>query len=92
MAAIKDMDLVKIGHHGSVTSSSPVFAGKVSAKIGIISVGRGNKFGHPSSKVVERWRTLGTQPWRTDLSGAVTVISNGENLHLFPMLKEKSPS
>jgi len=89
MGAVANVDLVKIGHHGSVTSSSQEFAGKTHAKIGIISVGRGNKFGHPSSTVLKRWEALGTRSWRTDRSGAVTVISKGGNLLLFPMIREK---
>ncbi|NQU68440.1 MAG: DNA internalization-related competence protein ComEC/Rec2 [Candidatus Marinimicrobia bacterium] len=87
---INQMDIIKIGHHGSTTSSTDLFCNQVDAKIGIISVGKNNKFRHPSQEIIDRWENQGTQIFRTDQTGAVTVISNGSSFTYSMMLKNGS--
>ncbi|MBR0231604.1 MAG: MBL fold metallo-hydrolase [Clostridia bacterium] len=74
-------DAVKIGHHGSADSSSEEFVRAVGAKIGIISCGAGNPYGHPNRGVMTRWLDSGMETLlRTDLEGTVTVVSDGETV------------
>lgn len=72
-AGIGEVDVVKVAHHGSPTSSSPVFVATTRPALAVISCGVANPFGFPSPEVVERWRAVGARVERTDLSGAITV-------------------
>lgn len=74
-----DVDIVKIGHHGSNTSSSIDFINRVSAKYGIISVGE-NSYGHPNEDVVSRWTSSGTIIYRTDINGNIVITTNGSDI------------
>ncbi len=69
--------VLKIGHHGSATSSTPEFVNDVKPSLAIISVGRSNKFGHPSKGVIARLADIGIPIARTDNDGAIIVESNG---------------
>ncbi|MBI3110402.1 MAG: DNA internalization-related competence protein ComEC/Rec2 [Ignavibacteriales bacterium] len=73
-----DSDVLKAGHHGSVTSSSEEFINGVSPASVLVSVGKNNKFKHPSPLVMERYRSKGVEVLRTDLEGAIVLESNGE--------------
>ena len=84
---IIESDVIKIGHHGSRTSSTIQFCNSVSAKYGIISVGKNNKFNHPSDLILKRWDSIGTQLFRTDQSGAVTLLSDGHSIKVNTMLR-----
>lgn len=66
--------LLKIGHHGSRTSTTPEFLSAVSPQIALISDGKNNHFGHPRPEVLERLQEHHTQTYRTDLHGAVSVF------------------
>jgi len=66
-----DPDVVKIGHHGSDSSSSIGFIASISPHIGLISVGA-NSFGHPSDMVISAWEVAGTKVFRTDRSGTIS--------------------
>jgi competence protein ComEC len=68
-----DADVVLIPHHGSATSSSPSLVAAVSARLGIVSSGFGNRWGHPHADVVARWRSAGTTVLGTARDGAVRV-------------------
>lgn len=63
-------EILKVAHHGSETSSSSEFIESVRARYGVISVGTGNRFGHPSGKVIERMSRARVYTWRTDSLGA----------------------
>ncbi len=73
-------DILKVSHHGSKTASSNEFISYVKPKVSLISAGIQNKFGHPSTEVLERLKTIGSKIFRTDKSGAVLLRSNGENI------------
>jgi competence protein ComEC len=73
-------DVLKVGHHGSATSSSPRFIAAIAPREAIISVGRRNRFGHPSPATLATLATAGARVWRTDRDGAVTVTTDGRGL------------
>jgi len=75
---ILSSDVLKVGHHGSISSSSVPFLDKVRPALALISVGRNNKFGHPSPIVLSRFNQMGVQVERTDYDGAVVIRSDGE--------------
>jgi competence protein ComEC len=73
-------DFLKVPHHGSKTSSTEPFLAAVAPKVAVISVGEVNPFRHPSESVVERYEHDGVRLFRTDRDGAVTALTNGQNL------------
>jgi competence protein ComEC len=75
-------DVLKIGHHGSKTSTSTEFLKNVSPEISLISAGFKNKFGHPDADVIERLENLGSVIYRTDSQKAVLLRSNSEEIEL----------
>ncbi len=72
-----DCDLIKVGHHGSDTSSSQAFLDAVTPEYGVISVGEGNTYGHPVSKILARYEAMNVKLSRTDLEGSIVFTSTG---------------
>jgi len=75
-------DVLKVGHHGSNTSSSDSFLDAVSPAFAIISDGYANSFGHPHPKVLERLAAHHSTILRTDVHGLTTVRTDGERIFL----------
>lgn len=73
-------DVIKVGHHGSDTSSSQQFVDRVSPQYAVIEVGEGNSYGHPNSETVTRWQNAGAQLLRTDELGNIVIVSNGTDI------------
>ena len=74
-----DCDVLKVGHHGSSTSTSKEFLDKATPDYAAISVGENNIYAHPSESVVETLKESGTQIFRTDTDGDITFfVENGE--------------
>ncbi|MFH1195148.1 MAG: DNA internalization-related competence protein ComEC/Rec2 [bacterium] len=73
-------DYIKIGHHGSKSSSSDLFLDAVNPDIGIISAGLFNNYKHPSPKVMTRLRNKNIAVSRTDFEGGILFISDGEKI------------
>ena len=71
-------DILKVGHHGSKTSSGDSFLSSVSPEVAVIQVGK-NSYGHPTQEVLSRLENSGIKYYRTDLDGTVKVVSDGEN-------------
>ncbi|WP_369902561.1 DNA internalization-related competence protein ComEC/Rec2 [Bacillus manliponensis] len=71
-------DILKVGHHGSKTSSTVQFLDHVKPKVAVISAGEKNRYGHPNKEVVDRLIERGIKVWRTDEQGAVSYIFQGE--------------
>ena len=69
--------LLKVGHHGSKTSSSKEFIEYVQPDVAVISCGYHNSYGHPHAEVVERLAASGAEVFRTDLQGAILVEVKG---------------
>ncbi len=72
--------VIKVPHHGSATSSSRDFIEALHPQVAVVSVGRGNHFGHPVPAVLERYRAVGAEIFRTDQDGAVTMDSDGDSI------------
>ncbi len=75
-------DVLKVGHHGSRTSSTPAFVAAVGPSEAVISAGRRNHFGHPSPQTLATLQRAGCRVWRTDQDGAVTVTTDGTSLEV----------
>ncbi len=73
-------DVLKIGHHGSATSTSDEFLDAVAPKTAVICVGKGNKFGHPRPKILEKLKQRGIRVYRTDEDGSVSMTSDGSRI------------
>ncbi len=73
-------DVLKVGHHGSKTSSSESFVGYVSPEYAIISAGADNSYGHPHKEVVEILNQFGSAILNTKDNGAIVFKSDGENI------------
>ena len=74
--------VLKVGHHGSDTSSSKYFLKQTLPKYAIISVGEGNSYNHPSEDTLSRLRSTGARIYRTDENGTIKVISDGEKVKI----------
>ena len=85
-------DLLKVGHHGSRTSTSGPFLGLVRPTIGVISVGAANPWGHPDAEVLRRLREAGVEVFRTDRDGAVRFSTDGVAPWRARRLVEVSPA
>jgi competence protein ComEC len=75
-------DVLKVGHHGSSTSSSDAFLAAVHPDVAIISVGAGNKYGHPSADVLRALARIGAEVLRTDEAGTVIVRTDGAHIEI----------
>ncbi len=78
-------DLLKVGHHGSATSSSPEFLAAVKPRYAVVSVGFYNSFRLPRGDVMERYADAHIPTYRTDLSGAVSFYLDGTNITARPV-------
>ena len=77
-------DVIKIGHHGSNTSTSEKFLKAVDPDYAIISVGKDNSFNFPTSDVLNRLNDSGVEIYRTDLNGDITLISEDKSIMVNP--------
>ena len=69
--------VLKVGHHGSNTSSSTSFLKQVNPQISVIMVGVGNDYGHPKKEIINRLEKINTQIYRTDEDGTICITSDG---------------
>jgi len=72
-------DVLKVGHHGSHSSTTEPFLEQIAPKMAVISVGENNSFGHPHPKVIERLERKKINILRTDINGAITFTFNKES-------------
>lgn len=72
--------VLKAGHHGSDTSTGYRFLREVMPQYAVISVGEGNKYGHPSDEVLSRFRDAGAEVYRTDMQGHIIAKSDGKTV------------
>jgi competence protein ComEC len=73
-------DLLRVGHHGSETSTTPEILNAVRPDFAVISVGFRNSFGQPRLEVLKRLQESGARVYRTDLDGAVTFYLDGHSI------------
>ncbi len=72
--------VLKVGHHGSETSTSYVFLREIMPEYAVISVGEGNSYGHPTDDVLSRLRDADVKVFRTDLQGDIICMSDGKKV------------
>ena len=72
--------LLKVGHHGSATATSPELLAVVHPRYGVISAGFRNVYGHPRHEVLERLQRAGVRTYRTDWLGAVSFFLDGKSV------------
>ncbi len=77
-------DVLKVGHHGSDTSTTHAFLDAVAPSVAAISVGRNNHFGHPSRRVLRRLERAGVTAYRTDRNGDIRITSEGKEIRVTP--------
>ena len=73
-------DVLKVGHHGSYTSTSYLFLRTVQPEFAVISCGRNNDYGHPHSEPMSRLRDAEVNIFRTDKLGTIVAVSDGKNI------------
>jgi competence protein ComEC len=81
-ADLLDVDVLKVAHHGSRTSSADRFLDATSPRLAIISVGADNAYAHPSPEVLDRFSERGVRVLRTDAGGTVVVRTDGSRVRV----------
>jgi competence protein ComEC len=74
---MRPIDILKVGHHGSSSGTTPGFLASLQPSAGLISVGAGNPYGHPAPITIRTLRAAAVQVLRTDLDGAIAVETDG---------------
>lgn len=72
------IEVLKVGHHGSDTSTDPELLDRISPGLALISAGRSNRYGHPTPEVLARLESRGIPVWRTDQDGTVRVVGRAD--------------
>ncbi len=75
-------DVLKVGHHGSITSTSKAFLDAVAPRYAVISTGAGNDYGHPHQKILDKLKKSGIQVYRTDKDGTLIFFSDGKKIKI----------
>ena len=81
--------MLKVGHHGSSTSTGEKFLHEVSPEICIIQCGDGNSYGHPHAETIEEIEELGAEWYSNDKNGNIVVYSDGESILVRPERKTR---
>lgn len=81
------VDVLKLGHHGSETSSSESFLDFVSPKLAIVSAGAGNSYGHPSPITLKKLEQRGVRVLRTDQNGDIILATDGKKIWIEELRK-----
>lgn len=88
-SVLPDVDVLKVGHHGSATSSSTEFLAQIKPEIAVICVGVNNKYNHPTTATLNRLQEVGAEVFRTDINGniVINIASNsGAELNIFSVV------
>jgi competence protein ComEC len=72
-----DTTILKVGHHGSSSSTRQAFLNEVSPEVAVISVGEDNSYGHPAQTTLNKLESVGAYVYRTDIDGTVIVSTDG---------------
>src|SRR5262249_49564843 len=76
--------VLKVGHHGSRYATSVRFLEAVAPEAAVISVGGGNRYGHPAQQTLDRLRKAGVKVYRTDLNGEIAIVTDGNTFEIHP--------
>ena len=79
---LSKVDVLKVAHHGSGTSTGAAFLEATAPTVAVISVGEGNSYGHPSKAALDRLEQKDVRVFRTDIHGTVVVTSDGESVEV----------
>lgn len=85
---LRDVDVLKAGHHGSSSSSSNDFLEKIMPEYFVVMCGEGNSYNHPSEKTIEKFASYSKNIYRTDINGNIMFLSNGYDLEVYSDLKK----
>ena len=77
---LSNVDVLKVGHHGSKTSSSKEFIDEINPKYGIISVGKNNRYGHPNKEILNNLEN--SKIYRTDQDGSIMFKIKNDKLEI----------
>lgn len=72
----EQVDVLKVGHHGSRSSTTKKFLDQIKPKIALISVGKDNSYGHPTEEALKRLNNIGSKIYRTDENGTILIVEN----------------
>ena len=86
-----DAEILKVGHHGSNSSTSSAFLSKVKPEVAVISVGADNSYGHPTQKTIQKLQGIGSEIYRTDLNGTIEVSTDGKKYFITTIQKAPIP-
>ena len=75
-------DILKVGHHGSSSSTTDAFLNAVDPDVAVISCGDGNKYGHPHKEIMDKLGAKGVTVYRTDVDGSIIYKTDGESFTL----------
>jgi len=78
--SVPDADVLKVGHHGSSTSTGRSFLRALTPSVAVISVGAGNSYGHPTQATLDRLSSVEAEVYRTDTNGTIIVSTDGSVL------------
>lgn len=80
---IPAVDVLKVGHHGSNSSTSNALLQSIKPSIAVISVGKNNRYGHPHQETLQRLSERNIEILRTDLNGTIVIVADGTTLKIF---------
>lgn len=84
--------VLKVGHHGSQTSTSTQYLAAFDPEVAVISVGEGNRYGHPRQETLDKLSVEGSVVYRTDYHGTVKITTDGENYTVITENESPTPS
>ena len=74
---LADIDILKVGHHGSRSSSSLAFLERIQPEVAIYMAGEDNTYGHPHAETIQALLDIGAEIYGTDICGTITVTTDG---------------
>ena len=78
ISKVKNVDILKVSHHGSKNGTSQELLDKIMPKISLISVGENNRYSHPNDEVINRLKSINSKIYRTDINKGVSInLDNG---------------
>jgi competence protein ComEC len=86
---VPDVEVLKVGHHGSSTASSPDFLAVTNPEVAIYMAGEGNTYGHPHEETIKALLAVGAEIYGTDIHGTIVVTTDGEEYEL--QLENQAP-
>lgn len=75
---VPDVEILKVGHHGSRTASSAAFLAATTPEVAVYSAGTGNRYGHPHQETLAALAQIGARVYGTDVNGTITVSTDGQ--------------